>query len=68
MSCARHRRGDCDRCRSDGRVFPVERAVPPKRERAAWKRIEPDLSGGYAEIHEAMGCDLGVDPDEVTSS
>lgn len=52
----------------DRRVFPLESAYPEPGERPAWKRLEPDLSGGYIEIHRAMCGDVPIGHEEATSS
>ena len=51
------------------RDYLAELAYGPRRETPVWKRIAPDLSGGYVEVHLALDCG---NPDytfeDVTSS
>lgn len=52
----------------DDRTYPAEHAFSPPRDVPAWRRIEPDLSGGYVEIHLACHAAAGLSPETVTSS
>lgn len=52
----------------DQRVYPAEDAYAPRRSTPAWRRIDPDLSGGYAEVYLALHAAEGFSPEEVTSS
>lgn len=57
-----------DRTAHDRPIYPAERAYGPRRETPAWRRIEPDLSGGNDDIYAACDAEDGMSHDEVTSS
>lgn len=63
-----HTENDRDDRTDDQRRYPAEDAYGPRRDTPAWRRIEPDLSGGYVEVHLALDAIDGLSPEEVTSS
>lgn len=59
---------DRDDRTDDERRYPAEDAYGPRRDTPAWKRIEPDLSGGYVEVHLAWDAIDDLSHEEVTTT
>ena len=53
---------------ADDRLYPAERAYSSPHDTPAWRRIAPDLSGGYVKVHLALDCSELGGIEEVTSS